>query len=90
MLHLGLQHAFVSEQVRMHQAQINACMTQKLRDEGNQTGINLRQAVVLQVKEADLGRGSPQLRGNLIFTGLEVFQRYLNDRATHALTRVFR
>ena len=41
--------------------------------------------MVLQVKEADLGRGSPQLRGNLIFTGLEVLQRYLNDRATHAV-----
>ena len=41
--------------------------------------------MILQVKEADLGRGSPQLRGNLIFTGLEVLQRYLNDRATHAV-----
>ncbi len=41
--------------------------------------------MVLQVKEANLSRGSPQLRGNLVFPGLEVFQRYLNDRATHAL-----
>ncbi len=90
MLHLCLQYAFVSEKLRMHQAQVNACMKQKLRDECNQTGTNLGQAVVLQVKEADLGRSSPQLGGNLIFTGFEILQRYLNDRATHVVTRVFR
>ena len=41
--------------------------------------------MILQVKEADLSRGSPQLRGNVIFTSLEVLQRYLNDWATHAV-----